>query len=67
MSQLSNEQRRKNVAEELWLHYFNDSLLTKGVITEKEHLKMNLEINLRTQRLLKGRKETKNGKNIIHR
>ena len=67
MSQLSNAQRRKNVAEELWLHYFNDSLLTKGVITEKEHLKMNLEINLRTQRLLKGRKKTKNGKNTIHR
>ena len=67
MRQLSNEQRRKIVAEELWLHYFNDTLLAKGVITEKEHLKMSLEINLRTQRLIKGRKDNKNGKNTIHR
>ena len=66
MSHLSNEQRRKVVSEELWLHYFNDTLFAKGVITEKEHLKMNLEISLRTQRLLKGRKENKNGKNTIH-
>lgn len=61
MSQLSNKQRRKITGEEIWLHYLNDTLLSKGIITKQMHLKMKLEINLRTQRLLKGRKDNKNG------
>lgn len=61
MSHLSNEHKRKIVAEDIWLHYMNDTLYAKGLISKQEHLKMNLEINLRTQRLLKGRKEKKNG------
>lgn len=56
MSQLSNEQRRKVVAEEMWLHYYNDILLARGVISKNIHTKMRLEINLRTQRLLNGGK-----------
>lgn len=33
---LSVEQQRKLMAEEMWLHYFNQTLLDKGVITEAE-------------------------------
>lgn len=61
MSQLSNEQKRKIVVEDIWLHYMNDTLYAKGLISKQEYIKMNLEINLRTQRLLIGRKENKNG------
>ena len=61
MSQLSNEQKRKIVAEDIWLHYMNETLHTKGLISKQEYTKLKLEINLRTQRLLKGRKDNKNG------
>ena len=61
MSQLSNEQKRKIVVEDIWLHYMNETLYTKGLISKQEYIKMTLEINLRTQRLLKGRKDKKNG------
>ena len=30
--------------EQLWLRYFNDSLLEKGVITKEEYQKMNTRI-----------------------
>ena len=33
---LSAEQRKKLMAEEMWLHYFNQSLFIRGVITEAE-------------------------------
>ena len=33
---LSAEQQKKLMAEEMWLHYFNQTLLNKGVITETE-------------------------------
>jgi len=33
---LSAEQQKKLMAEELWLHYFNQSLFMRGVITEAE-------------------------------
>lgn len=33
---LSAEQQKKLMAEEMWLHYFNRTLLNKGVITEAE-------------------------------
>ena len=41
-----NEQIDKNKAqyEQLWLRYFNDSLLEKGIITKEEHQKMNTRI-----------------------
>lgn len=61
MSQLSNEQKRKIVAEDIWLQYMNETLYAKGLISKQEYTKMTLEINLRTQRLLKGRKDNKNG------
>ena len=33
---LSAEQQKKLMAEEMWLHYFNQSLFMRGVITEVE-------------------------------
>ena len=37
---LSAEQRRKQLAEELWLGYFNRTLLERGVISQAEHNRM---------------------------
>ena len=34
------EQRRKKMAEELWLNYFNRTLLERGVISQAEHNRM---------------------------
>lgn len=56
MNKLPNELMRKNVVEEMWLHYYNDFLLDRGAIPKNIHTKMKLEINLRTQRLLNGGK-----------
>jgi hypothetical protein len=41
-----NETNEKNKAqyEQLWLRYFNDSLLEKGIITKEEYQKMNTRI-----------------------
>ena len=41
-----SEANDKNTAlyEKLWLRYFNDTLLEKGIITEDEHYKMNTRI-----------------------
>ena len=41
-----NEANEKNKAkyEQLWLRYFNDSLLEKGIITKEEYQKMNTRI-----------------------
>lgn len=33
---LSDEQQKKLMAEEMWLHYFNQSLFMRDVITEAE-------------------------------
>ena len=37
---LTNEQRRKVLAEELWLSYFNRFLFEKRLITESERNRM---------------------------
>jgi len=47
---MTNEQRRRIVAEEIWLRYFNDTLLQKGLITKQQHLKMILQIQEETER-----------------
>ena len=41
-----NERNDKNKIqyEQLWLRYFNDSLLEKGIITKEEYQKMNTRI-----------------------
>lgn len=53
---VSNEVQKQAVWEELWLHYYNDTLLKKGLITEQEHRMMKLKINSRTEAKLNGRK-----------
>ena len=37
---LTNEQRKKALAEELWLNYFNRYLFETGLITESERNRM---------------------------
>ena len=44
---LTDEQKRRNVVEKMWLNYFNDGLLKQGMITEAEHRKMKLYITTR--------------------
>ena len=36
----SAEQRRKRMAEEIWLNYFNRMLLERGVISQVEYNRM---------------------------
>lgn len=43
--------KNKAKYEELWLRYFNDSLLERGIITEEEHRKMNNRIVSRKGRV----------------
>ncbi len=47
---LSNEQRRRSAAEQLWLHYYNQTLFDKGLITESERNRMTNRINARKER-----------------
>lgn len=42
-----NEGKRRCVVEKMWLHYFNNSLLEKGLITKAQHRKMKIQINSR--------------------
>ena len=44
---LSNEQKRRGAAERLWLHYYNQTLFEKGLITESERNRMTNRINAR--------------------
>lgn len=44
MKKIEVTNQNKAQYEQLWLRYFNDSLLEKGVITKEEHQKMNARI-----------------------
>ena len=46
-NQLTNEQRRKEMAEKLWLNYFNDTLFQQSIITEAERNRLKSKINSR--------------------
>ena len=41
---LTNEEKRRIIVEKLWLNYYNDTLLEKGVITEEQYRRMQREI-----------------------
>lgn len=41
----SLEQKKKHVAEQIWLHYYNQTLFEKGLITETERNRMKNLIN----------------------
>ena len=43
--ELSLNQRKKELAEQIWLNYFNHVLFEKGIITETTRNKMNLLIS----------------------
>lgn len=53
LSENGKERYKQVICEELWLKYCNDTLRRHKVITEKEYLKMNNSILIRTGRLLK--------------
>lgn len=42
------EQKKQAVMEQLWLTYFNDTLFTKGMITEEQRSKMRIKIKNRS-------------------
>lgn len=44
---LTDEQRRRNVVEKMWLNYYNNTLLEKGMITPEQHRKMKISISTR--------------------
>ncbi|MBQ8817874.1 MAG: hypothetical protein IJZ83_04795 [Clostridia bacterium] len=46
----TNEEREKQMAESLWLNYFNRYLFEHGTISEKEYKKMTDKIAQRTHR-----------------
>ena len=41
---MMNENIKKQVAEKIWLHYFNQILFERGVINEIERNKMSFKI-----------------------
>ncbi len=41
------EQMRKAAAEKMWLQYFNNHLLSQGVITPEEHRKIQVKLATR--------------------
>lgn len=42
------EQKKQAVIEQLWLTYYNDTLFTKGLITEQQRNQMRVRIKSRT-------------------
>ena len=44
MKKNETNEKNKTQYEQLWLRYFNDSLLEKGIITKEEYQKMNSRI-----------------------
>ena len=49
----ANEAAKRNVVEKMWLNYYNNMLLAKGLITESQHRKMRVSINSRKPSALK--------------
>lgn len=45
--ELTIEQQKKNMAELMWLNYFNQTLFEKGLITETERNRMKISISRR--------------------
>lgn len=48
---LTNEEREKRMAEDIWLNYFNRYLFEHGTISEKEYKKMTEKIATRKPRV----------------
>lgn len=43
------EQEKAIIIEKFWLIYFNDTLRSRGLITEEQWVKMHTKINLLTE------------------
>ena len=41
------EQQKKSIIEQLWLHYYNQTLRDKGMISEHDYTRMKAKINSR--------------------
>lgn len=48
---LLDDEREKQMAEDIWLNYFNRYLFETGTISEKEYKKMTEKITTRKARL----------------
>ena len=46
-NRMSMAQQKIYIAEQIWLHYYNDYLFGKGMITEQERNKLKFEIDSR--------------------
>ena len=46
-SRISMAQQKIHIAERLWLHYYNDYLFGKGIITEETRNKLKFKIDSR--------------------
>jgi len=44
--QLTNEEKRKRVARQIWLQYYNEILFQQGIITEeaRDHMKIKIDV-----------------------
>ena len=51
--ELTVEQQKKNMAELMWLNYFNQTLFEKGLINENERNRMKNNISRRRPSLYK--------------
>ena len=51
--ELTIEQQKKNMAELMWLNYFNQTLFEKGLINENERNRMKNNISRRRPSLYK--------------
>ncbi len=49
---LTDEEREKRMAEDIWLNYFNRYLFEHGTISEKEYKRMTEKIAVRKERRL---------------
>ena len=47
----AQEQKKRLLAEQLWLHYYNQVLFDKGLISDQERNSMAIRINNRGQSL----------------
>ena len=52
-NELTDEQRRMDLAELMWLNYFNQTLFEKGLINENERNRMKNNISRRRPSLYK--------------
>ena len=46
-SRIAQEQKKRLMAEQLWLHYYNQVLFDNGLISEQERNFMTIKINNR--------------------